>query len=157
MFKIGCVNLQVTIRRNNFFTMIRLSLKIQILTLIYLLGCGSFNNTSELWEGVADNILRVVISEYIPHHEANSGNNIETSVKEKLDQRGSLLLASYIVMNLDKNRASYETDAIFNNLMDEAIRSGKIINIDYSENNHCRAVGEYNISEILKKIESINE
>ncbi|MCL1833294.1 MAG: hypothetical protein FWG49_02210 [Leptospirales bacterium] len=137
--------------------MTRLLHKIQALTLIYLLGCSSFNNSSELWEGVSDNILRAVISEYIPYKEADGGDNIETSVKGKLDQRASLILASYIVMNLDKNRSSYETDAIFNNLMDEAIRSGKIINIDCSENNHCRAVGEYNISEILKKIESINE
>ncbi|MCL2154854.1 MAG: hypothetical protein FWH53_04235, partial [Leptospirales bacterium] len=82
----------------------KLFIKIQTLTLIYLLGCSSFNDTSELWEGVSDNTLRVVISEYIPYNEIN--NDIETSVREKLNQRGTLLMASYIVMNLDRSKSS---------------------------------------------------
>ncbi|MCL1865247.1 MAG: hypothetical protein FWF73_05490 [Spirochaetes bacterium] len=134
--------------------MTRLFLKIQILTLIYLSGCSSFDNTSELWEGVSDNTLRVIISEYIPYHESNS-NDIKMPVRERLDQRGSLLIASYIVMNLDKSKSSYETDMLFNNLMDEAIKHGEIVSIDCTENNYCRATGEYNISEIQKKLESI--
>jgi hypothetical protein len=132
----------------------KLFLKIQTLTLIYLLGC-SLNNTSELWEGVSDNTLRVVISEYIPYHEVSASNDIKTSVKERLDQRCSLLMASYIVMNLDRSKSSISTDVLFNNLMDEAIKQGKIISIDCSDNNYCRAIGEYNISEIQKNLEAI--
>ena len=132
----------------------KLFIKIQTLTLIYLLGCSSFNSSSELWEGVSDNTLRVVISEYIPYHEIIN-DDIETSVKEKLNQRGSLLIASYIVMNLDRNKSSYETDTLFNNLIGEAIAQVKIISIDCSENNYCRAIAEYNISEILKELESM--
>ena len=136
-------------------TMKKLFIKIQTLTLIYLLGCSSFNNPPELWEGVSDNTLRVVISEYIPYNEIN--NDIETSVREKLNQRGSLLIASYIVMNLDRSKSSYETDTLFNNLIDESIKQGKIISIDCLEDNNCRAIGEYNISDILKELESINK
>jgi len=110
------------------------------------------HNTSELWEGVSDNTLRVVISEYIPYHEISTGNDINTAVRERLNQRGSLLMASYIVMNFDRNKSSHETDTLFNNLMNEAIKHGKIISIDCSENNHCRAIAEYNISEIQKKV-----
>jgi hypothetical protein len=132
----------------------KLFLKMQTLTLIFLLGCSSLNDTSELWEGLSDNTLRVVISEYIPSHEVND-NDITTSVREKLNQRGSLLIASYIVMNLDKSKSSYETDTLFNNLIDESIKQGKIISIDCSENNNCRAIAEYNISEILKKLDEL--
>ena len=131
----------------------KLFIKIQTLTLIYLLGCSSFNDTSELWEGVSDNTLRVVISEYIPYNEIN--NDIETSVREKLNQRGTLLMASYIVMNLDRSKSSYETDTLFNNLIGETIAQGKIISMDCSENN-CRAIAEYNISAILKELENYN-
>ena len=74
----------------------------------------------------------------------------------RLDQRGSLLMASYIVMNFDRSKSSYTTDTLFNNLMDEAIKQGKVISIDCSENNHCRAIGEYNISEIQKKLNDMS-
>jgi len=136
--------------------MSKLFLKIQVIAIIYLIGCSSFNSSSELWEGVADNTLRVIISEYFPYNEVNSNDSINVSAKEKLDQRGSLLMASYIVMNLDKSKSSHEIDVLFNNLMAEAIRQGKIINIDCSDNNYCRAIGEYDISEILQRLESIN-
>ena len=136
--------------------MTRLFLIIQTLIIICLSGCSGFNSTTELWEGVSDNRLRVIISEYFPYNEIRNSDNIKSSVRARLDQRGSLLMASYIVMNLDKSKSSYEIDAQFNNLMDEAIKQGEIINIDCSENNYCRAIGEYNISEILIKLESIN-
>ena len=111
------------------------------------------HNAGELWEGVSDNTLRVVISEYIPYHEISADNDIKTYVRKKLDQRGTLLMASYIVMNFDRNKSTHETDLLFNNLMEEAIRQGETISIDCSENNHCRAIAEYNISEILKNLE----
>ena len=136
--------------------MTRLFLIIQTLIIICLSCCGGFNSPPELWEGISDNRLRVIISEYFPYNEIISSDNIQSSARARLDQRGSLLMASYIVMNLDKSKSSHEIDAQFNNLMDEAIKQGEIINIDCSENNYCRAIGEYNISEILKKLESIN-
>jgi len=125
--------------------------------MVCLLGCSSFNHSSELWEGVSGNTLRVIISEYFPYHEVKNSDNIKSSTTERLARRGSLLIASYIVMNLDKSKSSHETDILFNKLMDEAIKHGKIINIDCSDNNYCRAIGEYNISEILKNLESINK
>ena len=134
--------------------MTRLFLIIQTLTIIFLSGCSG-NSTQEIWEGVSDNTLRVIISEYFPYHEIGDSDSIKLSVRERLDQRGYLLIASYIVMNLDKSKGSHEVDTLFNSLMDEAIKQGKIIHTDCSESN-CRAMGEYNISEILKTLESIN-
>jgi len=131
----------------------KLFIIIQIVLLTYLLACSSSNKLGELWEGISGNTLRVIISEYIPHHEVSANNNdIQKPVKERLDQRGSLLMASYIVMNSDRSKTSLATDRLFNSLMDEAIKQGKVINIDCSENNYCRAIGEYNISEILKEL-----
>jgi hypothetical protein len=93
----------------------------------------------------------------MPHHVVSIDKDINISARERLNQRCSLLLAGYIVMSIDRNKSSYETDMLFNKLMDEAIKQGEIISIDCSENNHCRAIGEYNILEIQKQLEYINK
>jgi len=132
---------------------IKLFLSLQILVLI---SCNSYKTDSEPWEGISENIMKITISEYFPFEE-NAGNDyIKSQIKGKLDQRASLIIASYISINLLRNKISHDTDVTLNNLINETITKGKLLNFNCSENNYCTAYGEYNITELQKNLKIIN-
>lgn len=124
--------------------------------LIFSTGCGSYKTVYDQFEGISDNTLIIIISEFFPFEEHISNEAIKSQIIERLNQRASLVIASYISLNLSRNKISNDNDIILNNLMNEIISRGKLLRLDCSENNYCSANGEYDIAELKKKLESIN-
>ncbi len=118
--------------------------------------CGSFKSAEEPWEGISGNTLRVYISEFFPFEENVTGNDIQNLIKERLNQRATLIIASNISINLDRSKITKETDIILNKLINDTISKSRVGSYDCSENNLCTAFGEYDITEILQNLESIN-
>jgi len=131
-------------------------LLIQTLILVYLTGCASSSASSEMWEGISGNTLKVTISEFFPFEDDATNDTIKLQIKERLNQRASLIIASHITINLARNKISHEVDITLNKLINETITGGKMINFDCNENNYCAAHGEYDITELQKNLESIN-
>jgi len=136
---------------------IKLILTFWILLLIFSTGCGSFNNTPEQWEGISGNSMIIIISEFFPFEENISTDDIKKQIIERLNQRASLVVASYISINLSRNKISHQNDITLNNLINDTISSGKLLKYDCSENNYCTSDGGYNITELQKNLETINK
>ena len=119
--------------------------------------CRSLNTGFEPWEGISDNSLRVIISEFFPLEENLTADDIHNQIKERLNQRASLIIASYISINLPRNKISNETDNTFNKLINEIITDGKQIKYDCSESNYCTGSSEYNIKDLHSFLESLNK
>jgi hypothetical protein len=129
---------------------------IQIFFIISLISCISFNTSNEQMEGITDNTLKIIIAEFFPFEEKSSNEKIESVLKQKLNERASLVIASYISINLSRNKISPKVDITLNNLINEVLAQGKLINYHCTENNHCTAHAEYNINELIKNLSSIN-
>ena len=120
-----------------------------------LLSCRSFNST-EKWEGISENRLKIVISEFFPFDENISNEKISVLIKHKLDTRASLIMASHISINLAREKISQKNDLVLNDLINKALGTGKLINHYCSENNHCSAEAEYDLTTLLNKLSAIN-
>jgi len=135
----------------------KLYLLILLFSIVTFQQCSSFKNNYVLWEGISGDKLKVTISDFFPLNENENTYNVQFEIKEKLNQRASLILASHISINLRKNRISSHSDIIFNKLITETITNGKLINYECNENNYCTANGEYIITEIEKYIQTLND
>jgi len=127
-----------------------------LLVFLSALNCSSYNTDLEKWEGISESNLRVTISEFFPFEENITSDNIKQQIKDRLDQRASLLLASHISINIPRNKISHETDIFINDQMNSTIAGGVVLRYDCTENNYCTAEAEYNIAELQKKLELIN-
>ena len=132
----------------------------KIITILYfiiffLISCSS-NKDAVRWEGIKDNRLQIYLSEFFPLDEQVSDNKIEAIIKQKLDARASLILASHISINLVRDKISEKNDIVLNELIDNAIKTGMLINYSCSENNRCNALAEYDITELLERFDIIN-
>ena len=124
--------------------------------IISLLYCSSYNSNSEKWEGISGSRLKIVIAEFFPFEENVMNNKIEAIVKQRADSRASLIMASYISINLSRDKISPANDVALNNLINESVSTGKLTDYHCSENNYCNASAEYDITALLKKLEAIN-
>ena len=122
-----------------------------VVFIICMISCSSYNKSNEVWEGISDNTLKIVISEFFPFEENTGNDKIKIILKQRLDERASLLIASHISINLSRDKISHKVDLTLNNLINDAIAGGKLLNYFCSENNHCTADAEYNITEIIKE------
>ena len=129
---------------------------ITIILMVFLTGCISYKTGSEQWEGISDNTLKIIISEFFPFDENTNNNDIKNQVTERSNQRASLVIASYITLNLLQNKISHDNDIILNNLLNDTISRGKLLKMECSENNYCTADSEYDIKELKKNLELIN-
>jgi len=123
---------------------------------LFFAGCIT-NRNIEQWEGISADTLKISISEFFPLDENAEAESSKIQIKERLNQRASLLIASYITINLPRNKISESNDQLFNKLISEIISNGKVVNIECSENYYCSASSEYNISELKKSLEQINK
>ncbi len=126
-----------------------------IFALISSAGCIT-PKPEESWEGISDNTLKITISEFFPFEDNATDEFVKKQINEKLDQRASLILASHITMNLARNKISKDTDITINRLINDTINSGKMVQYECNENNYCSAHGEYNIAELQRNLELIN-
>ncbi len=129
-----------------------------ILLLIFIssIGCAGFRTASEQWEGISNNTLRITIAEFFPFEEIVTNDEIKIQIKEKLNQRATLIIASHLSINLDRKKINGETDVLLNKLINNAISTGTLSNYECSENNYCTAFSEYDITELQKNLETIN-
>ena len=121
-----------------------------------LLSCRSYNKNSERWEGLSENRLTIVLAEFFPFEENLADDKITAIIKQRVDARASLILASHISINLERNKISPKNDVALNKLINDTVISGKLINHYCTENNYCTATAEYDIIELLKKLTAIN-
>ena len=132
----------------------KLFLLLNITILVYVACIAP--KTEEQWEGITGNILKVTISEFFPFEDNETDESIKIRINEKLSQRASLIIACHVTMNLERSRISGNVDITINKLINEAVESGKMTGFECNENNYCAANGEYDITELQKNLESIN-
>jgi hypothetical protein len=120
---------------------------------ILILSCSTSHVQSERWEGFTGDRMRVVISEFFMPDEKNPNAVPEKLIKERVSQRASLLLASYVNINLPRDKVSPESDALFNKLINEALASPAIIFSECHENNYCTIITEFDIAPVNRKLE----
>jgi len=118
-------------------------------------SCSRNTAKEEAWEGFSNDIMRVIISEYFPPDETDEYKIPQQLIKERCEQRSSLLLACYINMKLPRSAANHQTDELFNRLISESIAAVKTVSSTCDENNHCYVVTEYNIAEINRELEKL--
>jgi hypothetical protein len=123
---------------------------------ICTLLCGCIITKSEKWEGITENRLKVIIAEFFPFDEKITNQKIAVIIKQRADTRASLIMASYVSINLARNKISPANDLALNSLINETISAGKLIDFHCTENNHCDARAEYDITALVKKLETIN-
>lgn len=129
---------------------------ILIIVLLSLTGCCYSKNVSEPWEGITCNTLKITISEFFPFEENVSTDLVKQQINERLNQRASLIIASYISINMPRNKISRENDLIFNKMIDKIISSGNLSDYECYENNYCRAHINYDISEVQNKLKELS-
>ncbi len=123
------------------------------ISLFLILSCSSSHVQSERWEGFTDDTMRVVISEFFMPDEKNPNAVPEILIKERVSQRASLLLASYVNVNLPRDKVSPESDALFNKLINEALASPGTIFTECHENNYCTVITDFNITSVNRELE----
>jgi len=116
--------------------------------LISVTSCISSHNQSEKWEGFTGDRMRVVISEFFLPDEQNPSAIPDQMIRERVLQRASLLLASYVNMNLPRDKVSHESDELFNRLISNSLSSPKIISSECLENNYCTIITEFDIAPV---------
>ena len=136
-----------------------MKIKLSLLLCIIVLICTvcAAPKTGEPWEGITGKTLKVTISEFFPFEENETDESIKIRINEKLNQRASLIIASHITINLDRNKISGNIDSTINKLINEAISGGRMTGFECNENNYCAAHGEYDITELQENLESINK
>lgn len=128
-----------------------------IILLSMLIQCRSAGIYSEAWEGISENTLKITISEFFPLDEDVTMEEIKALLTERLNQRASLIMASHLSINIPKDKSSRELDYTLNRLINDSITTGKVLDYDCSENNYCRAHGEYDITELQKNLFELNK
>jgi len=123
---------------------------------LLLTSCIGIQSGSEPWEGITGNTLKVTVYEFFLFEEKETTEDIKNHILAKLNQRAGLLIASHISINLSRDKISKDTDNVLNNIINEITRSGRLVYYDCNENNYCSANSEYNIADLLKTLESIN-
>ena len=125
--------------------------------LILLFTACTSPKTGEPWEGITGNTLKVTISEFFPFEENETDESIKIRINEKLNQRASLIIASHITINLDRNKISGNIDNTINKLINEAVTGGRMTGFECNENNYCAAHGEYDITVLQTNLEFTNK
>jgi hypothetical protein len=136
-----------------------MKIKLSLLLCIIVLLCTACAapKTEEPWEGITGNTLKVTISEFFPFEENETDESIKIRINEKLNQRASLIIASHITINLDRNKITGNLDVTINKLINEAVTGGRMTGFECNENNYCDAHGEYDITELQENLEFINK
>ena len=116
-------------------------------------SCSRSQLQPEMWEGFAGDRMRVVISEFFMPDENNPDAIPHRLIKERVAQRGSLLLASYVNINLPREKVSPESDAVFNKLINDSISASKLILSECSENNFCTVITDFDIAPVNRELE----
>jgi len=123
-----------------------------IIIILLMVSCAGSQQQSEMWEGYTDDRMRVVISEFFLPDEKNPSAIPELMIKERVLQRASLLLASYVNINLPRDKVSPESDALFNRLINESLSTPKTIKSECLENNYCTVITEFNIAPVNREL-----
>lgn len=108
-----------------------------------------------MWEGFTGDRMRVVVSEFFMPDEKNPSAIPEQIIRERITQRASLLLASYVNINLPRDRVSPESDSLYNKLINESLALPKTISLECMENNYCTVITEFDISVINKELQKV--
>jgi len=122
------------------------------ISLILILSCSTSHVQSERWEGFTGDRMRVVVSEFFMPDEKNPSAIPEQLIRERVTQRASLLLASYVNINLPRDRVSPESDSLYNKLINESLALPKTISLECMENNYCTIITEFNIAPVNKEL-----
>lgn len=117
-----------------------------------LSACSTSQPQLQKWEGFTDNKMRVVVSEFFMPDETNPNAIPEQMIKDRVTQRASLLLASYININLPREKVSPESDALFNKLINDALAAPETIISECSENNFCTVITDFNIAPVNREL-----
>lgn len=120
--------------------------------IIQFLSCVSSHPQSENWEGFTGDRMRVIISEFFLPDEKNPSAIPEQLIKERITQRASLLLVSYVNLNLPRDRVSPESDALFNKLINEVLASPETISSECLENNYCTVITGFDIAPVNREL-----
>lgn len=120
--------------------------------LLCIMSCQSTQVQSEKWEGFSGDKMRVVISEFFIPDEKDPSAIPEQMIRERITQRASLLLASYVNINLQRDRVSPESDALFNRLIAESLSSPVTLFSECSENNYCTVISEFDITSVNREL-----
>lgn len=96
--------------------------------------------------------MRVVVSEFFMPDETNPNAIPEQMIKDRVTQRASLLLASYININLPREKVSPESDALFNKLINDVLAAPETIISECSENNFCTVITDFNIAPVNREL-----
>lgn len=124
--------------------------------IFWLCGCISAGIDNTAWEGITGSRMRIIVSEFFPYDNNETAERTENQVKEKLNQRATLIIASHISVNLKRDRVTAETDKKLNDLINAAVSKGELVKYGCDENNYCTAHGEYDVAELLKSLDEIN-
>jgi len=120
--------------------------------LLPVMSCISSNIQSEMWEGFTGDRMRVIISEFFMPDEKNPSAIPEQIIRERVLQRASLLLASYININLPRDKVSPESDELFNKLINESLSSPKTVSSECLENNYCTVITDFDIAPVNREL-----
>ncbi len=134
---------------NKFFT---ITLAAFIFTLF---SCIESQEKTERWEGFTGDKMSIVISEFFMPDEKNPSVIPEKMIKERVSQRASLLLACYVNINLPREKVSPESDALFNQLINESLNTSKTLSSECSENNYCTVITEFNIAPVNRELDKL--
>ena len=124
-----------------------------ILSVIIAASCTGSQVQPEIWEGFTGDKMRVIISEFFMPDEKNPAALPEELIRERVLQRASLLLASYINIKLPRDKVSRETDILFNRLISESLASPVRISGVCSESSYCTVITEFDITSVNRELE----
>ena len=96
--------------------------------------------------------MRVVISEFFIPDEKNPTAIPEQLIRERVIQRASLLLASYVNITLQRDKVSPESDSLFNRLIGESLSSPVTVFSECLENNYCTVITEFDITSVNREL-----
>ena len=120
--------------------------------ILCIISCKSTQDQSEKWEGFSGDKMRVVISEFFIPDEKNPTAIPEQLIRERVIQRASLLLASYVNITLQRDKVSPESDSLFNRLIGESLSSPVTVFSECLENNYCTVITEFDITSVNREL-----
>lgn len=133
--------------------------KISIISILafclMIISCRTSQDKADRWEGFTGDKMHIMISEFFMPDEKSPAVIPEQLIKERIEQRASLLLASYININLPREKVSSETDATFNRLINESLAAPKTLLYDCSDNNYCTVITEFDIATVNRELERL--
>ncbi|HOP61724.1 MAG TPA: hypothetical protein PK358_00565 [Spirochaetota bacterium] len=125
--------------------------------LLVLISCEKSGVKSDRWEGFHGEKMRVMISEFFIPDEKDPLAIPEDKIKKRVSQRASLMLASYININLPREKISPASDSTFNRLINETLQAPETISSECLENNHCTVITEYDITPVNRELERLKK